>query len=548
MLWESCERLDRLLRFINLRSSSLQLSLSAAENASQPLHMDHLLPELLLDIFDLAVHSFFDPEQPSPSSGQTGAETALAIFKDDSYPQSQLQPGIIAHETNPFTPIHLSHVCKDWREMTLAAPELWSSIYIANGSPGTVKLFRHWLHQAGSRPLELVFRDTGVTSNTESGRDAVVEMLKIAAAHSEQWKSFKVRLLDLCLPLDDVIEALRGIATPKLEAIALSFNMSAISRGDFTDAWIPLVTNSPNLKHLQMWSAMDYSEEFLAIVPFSRLTTITLPMVMFSRNSRFIESLRTCKVLENMSVSLEDEPWGEAMDMVLQPPISGADAISIPSLRHLNLVGNRQLTTLLTNFHLPSLQTLSIHTKYERYSGRTIADVYLALEDLLTRSECQIHSFTIRDEDESNFEPRLLSTLQHPAFRSLRELRIGGIVGEDTLKQLTAVPTDPDLEGHEPLIQRLRHIHIEALSVVERTVFDATLRTMARPGAKATVGFLSQAQLEYAVNAWDNHVAEESLRGAEKEFYFASNLERARRLRRGYLCHDFSMIQGWRRE
>ncbi|KAF6754959.1 hypothetical protein DFP72DRAFT_847930 [Ephemerocybe angulata] len=295
---------------------------------------------------------------------------------------------------------------------------------------------------------------------------------------------------------------------------------------------------------------MDYLEEFLAVVPFSRLTTITLPMVMFSRHSRFIESLRTCKVLEIMSVSLEDGPWAgaEMMEVVLQPPISGADAVSIPSLRHLNLVGNRQLTNFLTNLHLPSLQTLSIHTKYEQYPDRTIADVYLALEDLLTRSECQIHSFTIRDEDESNFEPRLLSTLQHPAFRSLRELRIGGMVGEDTLKQLTAAPTDPDLEGHEPLIQRLRHIQLKALTVVERTVLDAILRTMARPGANATVGFLSQAQLEYAVNAWDTHVAEESLRGAEKEFYFASSLERTRRLRREFLCHDFSMVQGWRRE
>ncbi|KAF6754962.1 hypothetical protein DFP72DRAFT_1123572, partial [Ephemerocybe angulata] len=450
---------------------------------------------------------------------------------------------------NPFTPLDISHVCRDWRSIAFSAPELWSSIYVADGQPSTVHLLRLWLQNSGSRPLDLVFRDTpGVTSGDISRSNTIVEMLKVAAAHSKRWRSFKVRLRRGRLWMKDVMEALSGIETPLLETLALGPQFSAV--------WIrALITGSPQLQELQMWSTMDRSKDFLLAVPFHRLTTITLTMVAFQRDSLFLNSLRRCEVLETLTISLNDGSyWG-----ALQPPSSSDAAVSIPSLRHFNLIGTSHICDLLQNLHLPSLISFSLHTRYydtQTNAGHLRNDVYMALEDLFTRSQCHLRSFKIRDEKEGGFEGRLLSILHHPALRDLGELRVGSIVGERALEWLGGgdrTSTPPSTHTHTPF-QDLKHIHLEAFAVdpkilsapvvamiglrIRGTGLVAKLRCL-------TVGFLSETQLIYETRAWNGLVADRGGLGVDKVFYFASNAERARRLRSEFLYRDFSLIQGW---
>ncbi|KAF5335397.1 hypothetical protein D9611_011721 [Ephemerocybe angulata] len=518
--------------------------------------------ELLLTIFDLAVHTPFDPEvqpletisslddlvigEPLPSTmASIGATTTSRIHKDDNYPESQLESGIIAHVTNPFTPLDISHVCRDWRLIAFSAPELWSSIYVADGQPSTVHLLRLWLQNSGSRPRDLVFRDTpGVTSgDIFRPSNTIVEMLKVAAAHSKRWRSFKVRLRRGRLWMTNVMEALSGIETHLLEALALG--------PQFSDVWIrALITGSPQLQELQMWSTMDRSKDFLLAVPFHRLTTITLTMVAFQRDSLFLNSLRRCEVLETLTISLNvGSYWG-----ALQPPSSSDAAVSIPSLRHLNLIGKSALVTcdLLQNLHLPSLVSLSLHTRYYdmQINARHLRnDVYMALEDLFTRSQCHLRSFKIRDEKEGGFEGRLLSILHHPALRDLGELRVGSEVGERALEWLGG--GDPT---NTPPFQDLKHIHLEAFAA-DPKILSATVVAMIGLRIRGTglvaklrcltVGFLSETQLIYETRAWNGLVAERGGLGVDKVFYFASNAERTRRLRSEFLYRDFSLIQDW---
>ncbi|KAF6754935.1 hypothetical protein DFP72DRAFT_355161 [Ephemerocybe angulata] len=525
--------------------------------------------ELLLTIFDLAVHTPFDPEvqplesisslddliigEPPSSTMASIGTTTVGIHTDANYPECHLESGIIAHETNPFTPLDISHVCKDWRKIAFSAPELWSSIYVADGHlSSTVHLLRLWLENSGSRPLDLVFRETPGARyryGDNSGSDATVEMLKVTAAHSRRWRSFKVRLRRGRLWMNKVMEELGGIETPLLETLAFSFHTISYHNGpQFHDAWIPLITGSPQLQELQMWSSIDRSKDVLLAVPFHRLTTITLYMVSFHRDSLFLNSLRRCEVLETLTISF-DRNWG-----VLQPPSSSDAAISVPSLRHLNLLGplgGNPMCNLLQNLHLPSLISLWLHTRYwdlqngERY---LCTDVYMALEDLFTRSQCHLHSFKIRDEEEVGFEGRLLSILNHPGLRDLRELRVGSKVGERALEWLGGGDRTSTLP-----FQDLKHIHLEAFAA-DSKILSAPVVTMIGLRIRGTglvaklesltVGFLSETQLIYETRAWNGLVAERGRLGVDTAFYFASNAERVRRLNSEFLYRDFSLIQG----
>ncbi|KAF5335331.1 hypothetical protein D9611_011716 [Ephemerocybe angulata] len=294
-------------------------------------------PELLLIIFNFAVHTSYDPaDQPDSPSFDMSVASALAdiwdgltgIRKDTEYPESQLQPGVIAHTTNPFTPLHISHVCKDWRDIAFSASELWSSIYVADGMASAPHLLGLWLQNSRSQPLDMVFRDT---PNGSSG-DTIVEMIQMAAEHSVRWRTFKVRLRRRRLPMEEVKKALHGIVTPLLQTLAFSFNPTELGGTQFDDLWTSLIANAPNLQELQMWST-KYSEDFVSSIPFDHLTCITLVM-------------SCCTPIVASAAVLPDYP---------SPPSTMSDAASVQRLETLftKLIQaqertNDQLTKLAT--------------------------------------------------------------------------------------------------------------------------------------------------------------------------------------------------------
>ncbi|KAF5335392.1 hypothetical protein D9611_011700 [Ephemerocybe angulata] len=492
--------------------------------------------ELLLTIFDFAVHTSSLPA----TGGPTGK-----VHKDTEYPESQLQPGIIAHTTNPFTPLHISHVCKDWRNAAFSAPELWSSIYVADGSPSTPKLLLLWLQNSRSRPLDIIFRDTPHGSSGYDSGGTIVEMIQMAAEHSVRWRTFKVKLRRQELPMKEVNKALHGIGTPLLQTLAFSFNPADFGYTRPDDLWISLIANAPKLQELQMWSTR-YPEHFLAAIPFDRLTCITLIMVRFQDGDLFWKALRGCKVLRTLAVSFGLRPEHITQTLLSLP------VVSIPSLRHLNLIGGTALCLLLLRLHAPSLSSLTIHTNLpDQYVGRPTTDVYMALEDFLTRSGCQLLSFKIRDDIEGpRSERRLSPILRHCALRHLVDLTLGNPVGEDTLEMLVRSPKN------DGLLQRLKRIDLQALAIGGKIgeipqVAYATEMAASRSGdsrpavnlASLTVGFMLRTQLIHEIRTWDEQVAEKGNLELDKVFYFVDDTECTRRLKDEFLYRDFSMIQ-----
>ncbi|KAF5335412.1 hypothetical protein D9611_011695 [Ephemerocybe angulata] len=191
-----------------------------------------------------------------------------------------------------------------------------------------------------------------------------------------------------------------------------------------------------------------------------------------------------------------------------------------------------------------------MHTNHvERYVRRPITDVYMALEDFLARSRCQLFSFKIRDEREgAKFERRVSPILRHCALRDLVELSLGSPVGKKTLELLVRSPTN------DSLLQGLKRIDIQALALGEKvpvasvTEMAASRSCDSRPAfnlAFLTVGFLSRTKLIHEMKTWNVRLAEKGNLELEKVFYLATNAECTRRLKGEFLYRDFSMIQGW---
>ncbi|TEB30172.1 hypothetical protein FA13DRAFT_1792639 [Coprinellus micaceus] len=538
--------------------------------------MNRLPPELLLVIFDLAIHTSYDPcaypvrviqsrQEAYPDPKDDWRHTAQRIAWDDQYPD--FPPGISGHPTNNLSPVHLSHVCQRWRKFAFEDADLWSTIYITNGAPGYTHLLQLWLENSGALPLDLVFRD-GLASDRRAGDgDVVAEMLDVAAAYSERWRTFKIRLRRIQPPIEKVYQSLKHVEAPNLESLAFSFNPQVTSGAAswllntamFMHVWMNLIGESPRLHKMQLWSTVDYRPEVIETIPFERLTTLVLPMVWFARNSFFISALAKCENLQVLAVSLDTHqdptvfhPW---------PPLPPERIVSIPSLRRLQVASgnNEAVNKVLSVLDVLGLRDLSIHTN----SGAAVTEdgpEGLMVFDMVERSGCKLVSFEFRDEDETRFEDRLESYFNHDAFRGLRNLRVGGVVRKPLLELLTVGPVTEGKDG-EPTssvrLPNLRRLHLESLvlgpnpehaltsmmlSRREPPPNDGHVRPSVAELEEVEVGFQVEGELESEMGYWDEEWSG-ALRKVGRKFDWVGTGDKA--LDKELMLDDFSLIQGW---
>ena len=537
--------------------------------------MDRLPPELLLVIFDLAIHTSYDPcaypvrvvqspQETLPNPKDDPCHTVQRITWDDRYPD--FPPGISGHPTNNLSPVHLSHVSQRWRKLAFEDSDLWSSVYVTNGSPGYTHLLLLWLENSGSLPLDLVFRD-GLASDGRAGDgDVVAEMLDIAAAYSHRWRTFKLRLRRIQPPMEKVYQYLKHVEAPHLESLAFSFNPQVTSGAAswllntamFMHVWMNLIGESPRLHKMQLWSTMDYRPEVIETIPFERLTTLVLPMVWFARNSFFVSALAKCENLRALAISLDTyqdptvfHPW---------PPLPPERIVAIPSLRRLQAVSgnNEAVNKVLSVLDVPGLTSLSIHTN----SGVSVTEdgpEGLMLFDMVERSGCKLVEFEFRDEEETRIEDRLEKYFNHDAFRSLEVLRIGGVIRKPLLELLTIGPAARG-QGGEPTnsvcLPNLRRLYLESLVLgpnpehaLTKMVLSRSAPTIGEEGkpsvaelGEVEVGFQVAEELEAEKEFWDGE-CNGTLRKVGRKFEWIGTGEKA--LDREFVLEDFSLIQGW---
>ncbi|KAJ3526009.1 hypothetical protein NMY22_g10340 [Coprinellus aureogranulatus] len=498
--------------------------------------MDTIAPELLLHIFDLVVHTpdNYHSMFPSRTALQSVGGDEFRFATDKRYPD--FPTGISAHAMSTQSPLSLSHVCRKWRGLAFAESQLWSTIFVTNGGRHFAHLFELWLGNSGCQPLSLVFRDGAMWEAGDA--EVILDMFMLAAPHHQRWHSLKIRLRRIKLPMKKIAEFASLARLDNLKTLAFSFNTTYDLPDDdrFNAVWGRLVERSPMLEEMQMWSTVDYDIEFLRRIPFSRLRVMTLPMVRLFFNSSFATNLHQCSCLHTLSISL---------NMCLAHSVDPY-TLPLPSLRNLDIISPQtdRVTTFMQMLQLPSLSSLSIHTD-SRYSpkGRGRPLEWGWLKEALDHWKPRLLRLSIRDETALGFEPSFLPLLHHPSLQSLVELKVGGIVGQRFMEEMTIDICKPDSSP----VRNLQYLHIESARIGDSQGLVSRMALSRRQQCSADlhevkIDFCIESEMDDEEAAWDK-CNDPLLQRIDRSFRCIG--PEVKILDREFMVRDFSMIQGW---
>jgi F-box-like len=401
---------DRLYRYLNvypLKGLSVgSLSLSN-HNANLKRALIYRLPtELLIEIFRHTLQ-VVDQSRPSPS---------LCIK-----PYSRT------------TPFFLGQICSHWRTITLSTGDLWQSIFISPPRWEHIPLIRLWLERAGECPLSLWLFQSPCPEKQEL--QATHEILLLLVDRIRLWRNINVRFSKV------VHEVLLGV--PHGSAVSLEAARVDVREWDQTSAdmlWRS-IHSSPSLRRPDWVNRYRYGPPSHA--PWTQLTHITL------------DGLLSPDVVLNILQHCHN-----AIDLTL-PHLVSSTAPSSPAsdspfilshLRHMRISTETELESLLQNLLLPSLESLNI--TYRR--GACNPDSSLHLDELVSRSQCQLRKLTLSDTNTNSSEETIIAFLRAPALQSLIELQLFNTVSDKTIRLLTKLTS----VGKEQLLPHLQVISL----------------------------------------------------------------------------------------
>ncbi|KAJ7588128.1 hypothetical protein C8J56DRAFT_741999, partial [Mycena floridula] len=102
-------------------------------------------------------------------------------------------------------PLHLGHICSEWRRICLATPELWSRFQLDLSHATDIEsprwlvayeLMRTWVTRSGQRPLDMCLSCTGhagaLLEDQQQGDEMVPSFLGYLATVSHRWRSLEL--------------------------------------------------------------------------------------------------------------------------------------------------------------------------------------------------------------------------------------------------------------------------------------------------------------------------------------------------------------------
>jgi len=102
-------------------------------------------------------------------------------------------PSASHHKKDRSTPLRLGSVCRKWRQLAWATPQLWSSVVIGPAK-APLELLAEWLERSASLPLTITFYG-------RSGQnDGVSQILN---KHSARWYDIHLNVAPTCFPRFD---------------------------------------------------------------------------------------------------------------------------------------------------------------------------------------------------------------------------------------------------------------------------------------------------------------------------------------------------------
>ncbi|KAK7018480.1 F-box domain-containing protein [Favolaschia claudopus] len=278
----------------------------------------------------------------------------------------------------PRSPMRLTHVCRLWRAIALAAPRLWRALSLPFRSSSS--LDNLWLSRAGSLPLAICLQESDgdtpdfpahVTALLPYLPQALCEYLEIGLAS---------RVSDLPLIKSDF---------PILKHLDLSLS-------DIRPHGIELF-NVPMLRSV----VVEIHATHGIALPWTQLDTLSLYDITLSNCEDVLRQVTNLLHL-NLELFVDDD----AHDFVIEP------AINLPYLKSFKADGERNMKRLLDSFVLPSLLQLDVA---EDYLGK---DPIASLTTFILRSGCKLEKLYVTYADSLSNTPYL------PTFASVEEVHV----------------------------------------------------------------------------------------------------------------------------
>lgn len=380
-------------------------------------------------------------------------------------------------------PVLLGRVCSEWRQISLATPEVWASLHIVPpnvnfSNPGSSaarfqrkrELVKMWLARSGACPLNISL--VWFAGDSEEEVKLCASLLEVLVPMCGRW-----RMLDFQVPLK-MFTPFIGLTVedvPLLEGMSLMDNRTPLDTVT-VDRWPESLTFAESATKLRNFTLTFFSGGIrLPSIPWPQLTTLYLEsnIAFFFTDSReMLNTLSGCANLQSCTLKF---PLSHT---ALLPAYKKLDSpIVLPQLQTLCVDGDQHLhntfhmSNTLTNLCAPKLRKLEILGRSGRPEGSVAPEPFGAVRTLLQRSKCPLERLNV--ESMTMLPDEFVACLR--LIPSLVEL----VVHNWSVRVITGAPTEEDAtavdmhEVAENLILKALTVGLKEAEVVKKN--DETL-------------------------------------------------------------------------
>ncbi|KAJ6524560.1 hypothetical protein B0H19DRAFT_1276512 [Mycena capillaripes] len=410
-------------------------------------------------------------------------------------------PPYPAVPASTLAPLLLGAICRDWREIALSTPGIWSSFILSVDLVKTTddRLFETWLSRGGNWPLTMVV-NCCVSSRLPGGHTLPDSFISALSRSSSRWHD-----VNLILPLADFYRLQANEGLPLLRRLAIKVALHNPS----TESTLPslnLFSNAPMLDDVSLGDGFTISNvalplhqlsyfdsrasataaQYVAVlssaaklveIRFDLHTaerwTVSVPVrtnikslniqSSIVRNNSVLDILDcvTCPELETLVIS--------GLTSMLSQPLLQLFSRSSPPLRELFLdftswVPNALIDTIECLESLPTL----VHLEIKPLAGETAHDIFKRMCDPMSQLLPRLQ--TLRVQVNIDWFPRLMLVARwnRQARNDVDQLQVFAFILRFTFDAPGAQPDPATLSLLETLAEEGMDIEI----ITDREVFD----------------------------------------------------------------------------